>query len=75
MAKNQATSNLLIYQTEDGKQRYKLDLKMRRLGRANRYFKKSWRSGGSAAKNAAKDKKYIADMKEFGSDDGGIYRY
>ncbi len=28
-----------------------------------------------AAESAAKDKKYTADMKEFGSDDGGIYEY
>lgn len=28
-----------------------------------------------AAESAAKDKKYAADMKEFGNDDGGLYEY
>jgi hypothetical protein len=30
---------------------------------------KKWKR---AAKSAAKDKKYTADMKEFGNDDGGL---
>ncbi|MGE4398393.1 MAG: hypothetical protein AB7D29_02625 [Campylobacterales bacterium] len=28
-----------------------------------------------AAESAAKDKKYAADMKEFGGDEGGLYEY
>jgi hypothetical protein len=72
-------SNILIYQTEDGKTKIQTRLENETVwlsqSQMSELFQKELEKWKVAANNAAKDKKYAADIKEFGADSGGVVDY